>query len=239
MKHCKPVIGITPLWVKEKGYIYMQPGYIDGIRREGGLPLVLTFTDDIDSLMDICDGFLFTGGPDINPELYGEPVRPGCEALCDPRDRFELPLMERCLEADKPLLGICRGMQLLNTVLGGTLCQDLPAEQPSPVVHKMEAPYDRVVHDVNILENTPLHKLLGVSSIGVNSSHHQAVNCLSTDLQVMARATDGIVESVWMPSRPMVWATQWHPERLYHQDDASRRIFAALIAASGNCISPK
>ncbi len=134
----RPLIGVVPLWDDTLNSLWMLPGYFDGIIEAGGIPVMLPLTDDeaaIEQLVGQCDGFLVTGGHDVDPERYGEAAGPKTVKLCKARDRMEERLIPSVIAADKPLLGICRGIQSLNVALGGTLWQDLPDEHPSPVVH--------------------------------------------------------------------------------------------------------
>ena len=163
----KAVIGVTPLWDRDRDSCWMLPGYLEGLELAGALPITLSLTEDaggisqLVSLCDGCDGFLFTGGQDVSPELYGEKPCVTCGEICAKRDTFEQRLFTQVLEQDKPMLGICRGIQFFNACLGGTLYQDLPTEHPSEVAHVMHPPYDREVHSVAILPETPLVALLG------------------------------------------------------------------------------
>lgn len=227
-----PIVGVMPLWDEERQSLWMLPGYVDGIREAGGLPLVLPLTvdhTDINRFMELCDGFLFTGGQDVSPGLYGEEPLPGKSVTCPERDRMEKKLLERAVLWDKPVLGICRGIQFINAALGGTLYQDLGLQYSSPVEHHMAPPYDRVAHQVDILRGTPLYKLLRVKRLGVNSYHHQAVKDVAQSLKVMAVSEDGLVEAVYMPGHRFLWGVQWHPEFSFRTDESSRRIFEAFV----------
>ena len=228
----RPVIGITPIWDEFKESLWMLPGYVEGIREEGAVPLILPLTDDheaLDKCLEICDGILFTGGHDVNPALYGEEMHPNCAAIAPERDTMELYLLEGVRENHIPCLGICRGIQFFNVAYGGTLYQDLPSERPGDINHEMPMPYDAVQHYVEITEGSPLHKLLGLTRLGVNSRHHQAVKETATGLVPMAYSTDGLVEAVYDPSQPFLWAVQWHPEHSYQTDERSRMIFRAFV----------
>ena len=231
----RPIIGITPIWDEFKDSLWMLPGYVEGIREEGAIPVILPLTDDqeaLDKYLEICDGLLFTGGHDVEPSLYGEEMIPQCEAIAPMRDKMELYLLDRARKADMPLLGICRGIQFFNVAYGGTLYQDLPSQRPSGINHSMSMPYDKIQHYVDIVEGTPLHKLVGVTRLGVNSRHHQAVKETATGLVPMAYSTDGIVEAVFDPSMYFCWAVQWHPEHSYQTDVNSRKIFRAFVEAT-------
>ena len=233
----KPVIGLLPLWDDDKDSLWMLPGYMDGIRQAGALPLMLPLTEDrdeINQLVALCDGLLFTGGHDVSPELYHETPLANLISACKPRDIMEFKLLHIALAADKPILGICRGIQLINAALGGSLFQDLPLQRPSSVDHHQTPPYNIPVHDINIKKNTPLHDLLQRDILAVNSYHHQAIKILAPDLDVMAFSSDGLIEAVYMPSHKFVWAVQWHPEFSYLTDSCSRAIFSKFTEA---CLS--
>ncbi|MBR1710972.1 MAG: gamma-glutamyl-gamma-aminobutyrate hydrolase family protein [Clostridia bacterium] len=230
----KPLIGLIPLVDDERESLWMLPGYMDGIRTSGGLPIMLPLTDhpaEILQLLGTCNGFLFTGGHDVSPEIYGETRRKEC-GICSPqRDRMELLLLEYAMKKNKPILGICRGIQLINAALGGTLWQDLPTEHPSKTQHHQHPPYDKPIHEVNLCPNTPLADLLGRSSLSVNSYHHQAIRDLAHALRPMAIAPDGLIEAIWHPETTFLWAVQWHPEFAYKTDEASQAIFKAFVRA--------
>lgn len=231
----KPLIGIVPLVDYDKESVWMLPGYMDGVTQAGGAPVILPLTDDaatLSQLVDTCDGILVTGGQDVSPALYGEAVRPECQELCPERDRMEQVLLELAFRADKPLFGICRGIQILNAALGGTLYQDLPAQHPSGVEHHMTPPYDRLGHTVSFPAGSPLEQVIGRRDMPVNSYHHQAIKDLASSLLPMAFTEDGIIEAVFMPDRKFVWAVQWHPEFCYKVDENSRKLFSAFVEAA-------
>ena len=230
----KPIIGVTLLWDEEKNSYWMLPGYLEGLEEAGAIPIILPLAADgadIAQLADLCDGFLFTGGQDVAPQLYGEAMKPTCGELCPARDTLEQELLNRALEQDKPILGICRGLQILNVTLGGTLYQDLPTEHPSEISHSMKPPYDRAAHTVRILPDTPLAALLQKQELGVNSCHHQAIRSLAPSLVEMARSTDDLIEAMYLPGKTFVWGVQWHPELSFRTDEDSRKMFMALVTA--------
>lgn len=230
----KPIIGVTPLWDEEKNSYWMLPGYLEGLEEAGAIPVILPLAADgadIAQLVDLCDGFLFTGGQDVAPQLYGEALKPTCGELCPARDTLERELLNRALEQDKPILGICRGLQFLNVALGGTLYQDLPTEHPSGIEHSMKPPYDQAAHMVRILPDTPLAALLQKTDLDVNSCH-QAVKTLAPGLAEMARSTDDLIEAVYLPGKTFAWAVQWHPEMSLRADEASGKIFKAFVEAT-------
>jgi len=232
----RPLIGVVPLWDEEKDSLWMLPGYMDGIEKAGGLPVMLPLSADKPLLERICrlvDGLLFTGGQDVSPGLYGEEKSACCGPICGKRDGLEALLFSRAvLGLDKPAFGICRGIQLFNALLGGTLYQDLPSQYRGkrPLGHQQEPPYDAPSHQVAIEAGSSLHALLGAESIMVNSCHHQGIHELSRELECMATAEDGLMEAVRMPGKRFVWAVQWHPE-CNLCDENSRRLFEAFVKA--------
>ena len=230
----KPIIGVTPSVDEEHNRCLVQPGYLESIQRSGGLPLMLPLTDcdeDIARFVEICDGFLFVGGPDIEPWRYGQELLPECGPQNVQRDTLEWKLMKAALAADKPILGVCRGIQVLNTVLGGTLYQDIPSQYETELNHSMpEPPYNRMAHPFRVVEGTPLAEF----SIpkGINSRHHQAILDLAPGLEIMAYSADGIIEAVRMPEKHFVWAVQWHPEAFWEEEGMNIQLFQALIHAA-------
>lgn len=231
----KPMIAVSPLYDKERESYWMLPGYMQGIVQSGGIPVMLPLTTDADMIRTLAgqfDGFLLTGGQDVSPCLYGEEKTPRCGEICPARDEMEQLLLQSVLSLNKPVLGICRGIQLLNASLGGTLYQDLPTETDSDLEHHQTPPYEKPIHRVRIKENTPLHTLLKCENLAVNSYHHQAIKELSPRLTAMAVAEDGLVEAVYMPGKRFVWAVQWHPEFSYQTDENSEKILQAFVAAA-------
>lgn len=231
----KPVIGITPLVDTERESLWMLPGYMDGVAQAGGLPVMLPLTEepeDICQLALMCDGFLFAGGHDVSPSLYGEEKIPQCAQTCAERDEMERLLFLEVLALDKPVLGICRGIQFINAVLGGTLYQDLPTQMPSRVEHHQTPPYDRPVHSVTLKTGSPLFELLQKKTLAVNSYHHQAIRRLAEGLETMAVSPDGLAEAVCLPQKRFVWALQWHPEFAYRTDEDCRKIFEEFVRRS-------
>ena len=228
MKH-SPIIGVTPLWDAERKSVCMLPDYLDGIKAAGGIPIVLPLEmteEDADRIVEACDGFLFTGGQDVTPELYG--VKNALSIISSPeRDKLETLLLSKALQSDKAILGICRGLQLINVFLGGTLWQDLPSQHPSEIIHRQGKPYGIPTHKVML--NSSLRTLLGKEIIEVNTLHHQAAKDLGSGLTTMAVAPDGIVEAVQMAGKRFVWAVQWHPEYMFKTDPDSLAIFSCFV----------
>lgn len=231
----KPKIGVMPLWDDEKTSIWMLPGYMDGIIQAGGTPIIFPFLSDkteIQGLAEMCDGFLLTGGHDVSPDLYNEDKLNGLTLCCEKRDFLESVILDYAVDTDKPLLGICRGIQFINAKLGGTLYQDIQLQHPSDIEHHQSAPYDIPVHKVKVEMDTPLFELLKNEYIDVNSYHHQAVNIVAPELEIMATAPDGLTEALYLTSHRFLWAVQWHPEFSFKSDENSRKIFKAFIDAA-------
>ena len=232
----RPVIGLVPLVDIQRESFWMLPGYMDGLAEAGGLPIMLPLTDEeeqIDQVTALCDGFLFTGGQDVDPSIYGEEKDTACGECCPERDAMEVKLLHAALRDDKPIFGICRGIQFINAALGGTLYQDLRSQHPSEIEHHQRPPYDVPVHTVTPIPSTPLAALLGDRAFAVNSYHHQAVKELAPAWSVMAVAPDGIIEAAYMPDKRFVWAVQWHPEFSFRVDESSRKLFLSFVRAAG------
>ena len=168
----------------------------------------------------------------MNPALYDREKTDRCGEICDERDRMEAYLFhEAVLRHNKPALGICRGIQLFNALLGGSLYQDIPTEFPNAINHVKGPPYDVPAHSVRIIPKSPLYELMGKERIEVNSYHHQGINRIAEGLEIMALADDGLIEAVYMPYRPYVWAVQWHPE-FSLKDEISKKLFASFVVSA-------
>ena len=189
------LIGVIPLYDDQRQSYWMIPGYLQMLEAAGAVPMVLPLTTNrqtLDSFLELCGGFLLTGGQDVSPAVYHAQRSPLCGDPCDARDEMEGYLLHRAIELDKSVLGICRGIQFMNACLGGTLYQDLDTEHPGGVNHHMAPPYDRAVHQVRVLPDTPLAAILQTEQLGVNSYHHQAIRELSPQVRPMA-----ISEGIW------------------------------------------
>lgn len=230
----RPIIGVIPLYDDNLDSYWMVPGYMKVLEQCEALPVILPLTTDreiLNRMFEMCDGFLFTGGHDVNPTVYGQKNLGKCGLFCNERDEMEEYLLNCCLMHDKPVLGICRGIQLMNAVLGGTLYQDLPTEYKSLIDHHMSPPYDRIVHNDEIIVGTPLFEILQEKYIGVNSYHHQAIKTLAAPLFPMAISEDGLIEAVYYPGKRFIMAVQWHPEFSYKSDVNSIKLIQAFINA--------
>ena len=232
----KPLIAVTPLYDRERDSLWMLPGYFDRVLQAGGVPCALPLTGDEEALAaaaETFDGFLFTGGQDVDPALYGAVKQPCTEEICPERDRMESVLLQKVLEKRKPVLGICRGLQFMNSYFGGTLYQDLSRMGEGVLRHRQDRPYTIASHGVAVAAGTPLRECLGADQIAVNSCHHQGIEHLAPGLVPMALSPDGLIEAFCHPGYPFVWAVQWHPEMMAEGDQPSRDIFKAFVEACG------
>lgn len=237
----RPLICVTPRWFaphdifcagESIGDVFMN-ALLDG----GAMPVMMPITDDrglIRSYVELCDGFIFPGGHNVDPALWGEPLSVPDER-CPERDGLEIPMMEEILQAGKPFLGICRGMQVLNVVLGGSLVQDLTTLEPQGC--KQLWPHttilDSAAHPVRVEEGSLLQRSVGDKSlIKVNSSHRQCVGRLGEGVRVTGRATDGIIEAIEVPSLRYCLGVQWHPEYTWELFDHDRLLFKSLVDAA-------
>lgn len=236
----RPVIGVTPDWSKPEpaslARYELRVHYADAVIAGGGLPLVLPYTDDtnlIDAYLDGVAGVVVSGGAfDVPPEEYGEERKPWCGPAKLERTRFERRLIERSLERNLPVLGICGGMQLLNVVLGGTLYQDLASELPEASSHEQKGPRTEPAHAIEVRQGSLLEEAVGRGPLMVNSTHHQAINKLGAGLRTSAVAPDGVVEAIESRAYDFAVGVQWHPELLVETVPANLGIYSALVKAA-------
>lgn len=234
MKNLKKIIGLIPLYDDDKDSYWMLPGYMKVLESCGALPVMLPLTTDpkeLDDCFQLCDGILMTGGHDVDPKLYGETAKATCGTACSSRDQMEAYLFKKALAEDKPVFGICRGVQLMNVLLGGTLYQDLPTEHPSQTEHHMTPPYDKPVHMVDVAVGTKLADIIGAGRHAVNSYHHQAIKDLAPEAEAMAYSEDGLVEAIAVPDKSFIAGVQWHPEFAFESDPECKKLVQAFVSA--------
>jgi gamma-glutamyl-gamma-aminobutyrate hydrolase PuuD len=218
--------------------------YLRAVLDCGGLPVALPLTTDRDQIAGFiarCDAVLLTGGDDIQPRLYWPDVPPKLLATCEcveaARDVMELTLLDELFKAPRPLLAICRGHQLVNVALGGRLYVDLPSQRPGDLRHSQtDRKYD-LVHQVSIASDTRMAGIFGQPSIGVNSTHHQAISQLAEPLRIAIQAPDGVIEGTELHPEhsgllPWFASVQFHPERLYDRHPEHGRLFHAFVEAA-------
>jgi putative glutamine amidotransferase len=188
----------------------------------------------IAATLDAVDGLVLTGGMDVDPRHYGEPVLNDTVKPEPDRDAFELPLVREAMARDLPVLAICRGCQVLNVATGGSLWQDLPAQRPAQVTHRQSAPRDAVTHAVHIAAGSLLAGVIGevAGPLETNTFHHQAANAVPDGLRAVAFAADGTIEGLESPDHTFVVGVQWHPEHLAPSRPEHARLFEALVAAA-------
>lgn len=228
----RKIIGVMPLYDDKKESYWMLPRYLKMLEAENAIPMVLPLTtnhNELDYFLEICGGFLLTGGHDVSPSVYNAERTPWCGLCCEQRDEMELYILRNAVELNRSVLGICRVIQLMNACFGGTLYQDLKTEYSSAINHHMKPPYDRAVHQVTIQKGTPLYDILGKEQIGVNSYHHQAIKEISPHFRAMTISEDGLIESIYMPTHKYVVGVQWHPEYSYLVDENSRKIVRSFV----------
>ena len=216
---------------------FVFDGYSRGVLACGGAPLLVPIPQNKQSISAIChalDGLIFSGGPDINPRFYRQDPLPGLGEVDEDADHMALELIRQALALDLPILCVCRGIQVLNVALGGTLYQDVPTEMPSALKHEQQADRAVVTHTVTVLPDTLLRRIVKRDRMWVNSKHHQAVKDLAPGLIVSAHAADGLIEAVEKPDQRFVVAVQWHPEGLWPHDICAKRLFQALIKAAAS-----
>jgi putative glutamine amidotransferase len=238
-----PVIGITPNSSVESllhgtfERYALAVDYVRAVEHAGGLAVILPLqVAQVRELISLVDGVLLSGGGDVRPSRYGDlTVHPATYGIDDRRDEFELALVRAALERDLPLLCICRGIQVLNVALGGTLMQDIADEWGERIEHRQQrcgVPASEPSHEVEVSEGSLLEAVYGAPVIAVNSFHHQAVKALAPGLQVVGRAPDGVIEGVVCPGKRFVLGVQCHPEVLFEAHPEHLQPFRALVEAA-------
>ncbi|MCR4805445.1 MAG: type 1 glutamine amidotransferase, partial [Clostridia bacterium] len=216
---------------REKRTMNLKTTYTQAVWANGGVPVLLPVTEDagqIRELFDAVDGVLLCGGPDIHPNLYGEQIKYYCGHVNHERDVFELELARLAIEADKPLMGICRGSQVLNVACGGTLYQDINLQGATDFKHADNSEsHSPVAHPVNLLSGKLFEQVLGISELEITSWHHQAVRSPGNGIETCALAPDGIIEGVYMPAKKCIFGVEWHPELL--PDNPGYKLFEYFI----------
>jgi len=224
-----PLIGITNSPPDRKvGYLKK---YSDAVEKAGGIAVMLPWPlvpEHLSSLIDRLDGILLPGGHDIDPKYYDEAPNPQLGSIDADHDAAEIALVHATLAARKPLFCICRGMQVLNVALGGSLYQDLATQYPSTLNHDQDD-YLLTPHAIDVVPGSLLHTIVGTTSLAVNSMHHQALHHIGARLVVTAKAPDGIVEAVEIPDHPFALAVEYHPEALVEADPLALRLFTAFV----------
>lgn len=239
-----PVVGITAFCDCEhnKKYTKIRCSYINAVYRAGGTPIIIPPFDSTKQLkeyIDLVDALVLSGGEDVDPASYGENQVIELENINPDRDKWEIALFKEAYQAEIPILGICRGMQLINISLGGSLYQDIEQQSNCDFSHlpldlKRRENLEYVSHIVNILNNTKLDKILCNNKLKVNSHHHQAIKELAESLNTAARSECGIIEAVENKYKSFLMGVQWHPEDLIDDCSCFINLFSELVKAAKN-----
>jgi len=234
----KPVIGITGAYVNHNDYmegVYVHHDYHKCVADNGGIPIILPYINPEVALetLSLCDGIILSGGEDVDPKFYDEDPHPQLGSTTPERDFVEIAMVKYALENNIPLLAICRGVQILNVALGGTLVQDIPSQVNEPIQHSQIVNRSRDTHWVTISNNSKLYQLIGSERVRVNSLHHQAIGHVANDLRVVAKSSDGIVEAVeYIHPTTFTIGVQWHPESMANTNEQMNKIFVEFIKHS-------
>lgn len=229
----RPLIGITTDYNDRQTQYALPYGYATSIEKAGGLPLMIPYKTDlslIPEIVDRFDGFLFSGGDDLNPAAYGEDWHPQTQRIDPDRERFEKALLAEVDKRRLPILGVCLGCQLLNVHRGGKLIQFLPEiERNEAIEHRKFGTDWSKRHSITLSSESSVAKALGKREVIANSSHKQAVKEPGRGLRIIATAPDGVVEGIEDPSMPLYVGVQWHPERMHEEAD-HLALFKMLVA---------
>lgn len=232
----KPVIGITTFEEEIKGYHTINSNYINAVFAAGGIPInipIINDEEDYDYYINIIDGIIFSGGIDISPLSYGENPLKEIKCISSIRDKYEFGLFKKVYEQKLPVLGICRGSQLMNVYLGGSLYQDINEQVPKALGHSPGPELlEEAYHSINLKVGSKLHNIFGKEKIYVNSYHHQAINKLGENLEVIAISEDGIIEAIEATDNRFMVGVQFHPEALIKRYPEFLKLFRELIMAS-------
>jgi putative glutamine amidotransferase len=240
----RPLIAVTTALAPTGSHglpgVKLNAQYVTAIEEPGGATLLLTPAHDlasVEQIVGVAHGLVLTGGEDVDPARYGQAPHPTVTSVNPARDAVELAALEAAMRRGIPVLGICRGMQVLNVGLGGTLIQDLPSQRKGGLLHEQSAPVDKEWHHATVAEGSGLAEIFGTCELFINSFHHQAVDELGTGLQASAWAEDGVVEGMEGTGDAWIRGVQWHPERgeaeaPRDQRDPNRRLFWAFVQAA-------
>ncbi|HEX2927204.1 MAG TPA: gamma-glutamyl-gamma-aminobutyrate hydrolase family protein [Ruminiclostridium sp.] len=232
----KPIIGITAAFDYEKNISSLREDYYEAIIQCGGVPVIIPVTEEKSAwveYLDICSGFILSGGPDIDAAYFGKGNMPYANEISPTRDSMEIFLTQQVISMDKPILGICRGCQIMNIAAGGSIYQDIYAECSEGgglLKHSQQAPRWFPIHDVSISRPSCLYNVFGREKLDVNSFHHQAVSEIAPGFTVNACSQDGIIEAISNESKKFVLSVQWHPENLWRKNRIHLKLFERLVS---------
>lgn len=227
----KPIIGIFPSYDEEKKQVFLKKQYLDEIIRFGGIPYIIPLSSDQKIIYEVIsniNGLILSGGYDIDPKYYNQKNEGKSKGISETTDECEAVIIRLAVEADIPILGICRGMQALNVFCGGSLIQDIPSEIGFSAVHLLEKP-KTAFHNITVEKESPLSAAAGFGTHLVNSYHHQAVKNVAPDFSVAATAEDGIIEAIYHKNKKYILGIQWHPERDHEKVEINKNILEEFI----------
>lgn len=235
----KPIIGISTNLLKDKGgtfpgleRVYVNRGYVESVIRGGGVPVMIPFEEDLSvvkSQIELLDGLILSGGQDIFPYYYNEDPQAKIGEVMPSRDRFDFELLKYAKEKGIPILGICRGVQVINVYEGGTLYQDIDYIDGEVLKHSQNHDFNLETHSVHIEENSKLYDIFKKKSLYINSFHHQSLKDIADGYKVTAKASDGVVEAIENEEYPFLVGVQWHPEALTEHNDDMLALFESFI----------
>ena len=228
------IIGISGSILSEDSIekAFVNRTYVDSVVRAGGVPFVMPICKDeniIKKMIENVDGVIMTGGVDIHPFRFNEEPNPKIGEISKERDDFDFLIMKHAFEKNKPIFGICRGIQLINVFFGGTLIQDINSQKNTKILHSQTAPRDVATHKIKIKKDSVIFDIFGKSA-EVNSFHHQAIGKLSKDFKITSAANDGIIESIEFKKKDrFILGVQWHPECMTEKDEKMQNIFSMFV----------
>jgi putative glutamine amidotransferase len=238
----KPIIGITGAYIKRNEHmegVYVHHDYHKSVAANGGIPVILPFINPEMTLetLPLCDGIILSGGEDVDPQFYGQDPHIHLGPTLPDRDLVEIEIVKYAIKNNIPILAVCRGVQILNVALGGTLIQDIPSQMKEPIQHSQTVERRRDTHWVNISTDSKLYQILDADRVRVNSLHHQALDKVSEDLRVVAMSSDGIVEAVeYIHSSTFTVGVQWHPESMASSNSRMNNLFIEFIKSSSGVL---
>ena len=214
---------------------YVHHDYHKSVAANGGIPIILPFINPEIALetLPLCDGIILSGGDDVDPQFYGQDPHRHIGPTITERDTAEIAIVKYALENSIPLLAICRGIQILNVALGGTLIQDIPSQVHEPIQHTQKIDRSRDTHWVTVVKDSKLFQIMGSDRVRVNSLHHQALDQIGDDLRIVAQATDGIIEAVeYIHPTTFMIGVQWHPESMASTNESMNNLFIEFLKCS-------
>lgn len=230
-----PLIGITPMFDHLDNKSFVKYGYQEAVIEAGGIPIIIPITSRKDILYHIflkLDGIILTGGSDVDPKYFNQEPSIGTNDISPIRDEMEIYLSQQAIKHNKPIFGICRGCQVLNVSMGGSIYQDIYSETPTTLKHCQNAPKWYATHDINIVEGSIHEKLFKAPKIRVNSFHHQAIKDLASGFIISAYASDGIIEAIEYNQCSFCVGVQYHPELMWEKERKFLHLFIQLIKSS-------